>query len=389
MLAALIDLPRGAPVGFALFAHCFTCTKDLIAARRIARALSEAGWGVVRFDFTGLGQSGGDFSRTTFSSNVDDLIAAARFMRATYSAPRLLVGHSFGGAAALVAAPLLDDVAAVAVIGAPSDEAYALRHFDESRARLQAEGSAEVTLAGRPFVFERSFVDDLGSGGRVLAAVGGLKRALLVLHAPLDEEVGADHASRIFAAARHPKSFVSLDTADHLLTREEDALYAGAVIAAWARRYAGDSAPTDEKTGAGARARSIPGRRLAVEVEAGGARIVVDAGADEGGDGLGPSPTRLVEGALAACTAITARMYAARKGLALDAIEVEVTGAPGEDAHAVRRMRKSVTLEGALTQAEAARVLEIADKCPVRRMLTDGVAIESAPDATNRGLTQT
>ncbi len=235
-LAARLDRPAGEPVAFALFAHCFTCGKDLIAATEITKALTESGIAVLRFDFTGLGSSEGEFANTDFSSNVADLIAAADHLREHHEAPRLLVGHSLGGAAVLAAAGSIDEVAALATIGAPADPAHIEHLLGEDTAAIEANGEAEVTLAGRSFRVRREFLEDIRTR-TLLPVVSELERALIVFHAPGDELVGIDNAREIFEAARHPKSFVSLDDADHLLSDRVDARYAGRVLGAWADRY--------------------------------------------------------------------------------------------------------------------------------------------------------
>jgi len=235
-LAGVLELPAAPPRAFALFAHCFSCSKDIRAAREVARSLCSEGVAALRFDFAGLGMSQGEFADTNFSSNVDDLVAAADFLRTEYSAPALLVGHSLGGAAALAAAGRIEEVRAVATIGAPASAAHVADAFDDKRSEIETEGEAEVSLAGRPFIIRRQFLEDIERAD-VLGAAARLARPLLIMHAPLDQTVGIENAGRIFAAARHPKSFISLDRCDHLLTGAQDAPYAARVLAAWASRY--------------------------------------------------------------------------------------------------------------------------------------------------------
>lgn len=235
-LAARLDMPQPSPRAFALFAHCFTCSKETRAATYISAALVARGIAVLRFDFTGLGGSEGDFANTNFSSNVGDLVAAADWLRREHRAPQLLVGHSLGGAAVLAAAPQIAEVQAVATVNAPAHPAHVLQHLVQAQAEILAEGEAEVQLGGRPFRLKRQFIDDI-EGHKLDAIVARLGKALMVFHAPLDQTVGIDNAARLFGSARHPKSFVSLDDADHLLSRKEDALYVGEVLAAWAKRY--------------------------------------------------------------------------------------------------------------------------------------------------------
>ncbi|MGF1545143.1 MAG: alpha/beta fold hydrolase [Parvularculaceae bacterium] len=397
-LAAALELPAGPPRAGAVFAHCFSCTKDVKAAREISRALRDAGFAVLRFDFTGLGASEGDFANTNFSSNVADLEAAAAHMSREVAPARLMVGHSLGGAAAIVAGARLESVRAVATIGAPADASHVAAQLGEARATIEAEGEAVVDLAGRPFKIKKQFLEDL-ERATVRDAAANLKKPLLLLHAPRDETVGVDNASGLFAAAKHPKSFVSLDDANHLLTRAEDGRYAAAVIAAWAGRYVPEANAANAANAAdpedvgpedagdrpaapagGARAQSIPGRAFAVATSIDGWPMTIDAGVEDGGDGLGPNPTQTVEGALAACAAITMRMYAKRKDWPLDAVTVDVTRAPEADAHAAMALEKRVSVEGDLDDAQRARLLEIADKCPVHRMLTGEVSVSSSID---------
>ncbi|MEM9494832.1 MAG: alpha/beta fold hydrolase [Pseudomonadota bacterium] len=381
-LAAAFETPAGPVRAVALFAHCFSCSKDIKAARTFSRALRDAGFAVLRFDFTGLGASEGDFANTNFSSNVDDLVAAADFLRREHQAPSLLIGHSLGGAAAIVAAARMPELKGVAVIGAPADAAHVTAQLGDARKEIEERGVAEVLLAGRPFTIKKQFLEDLESQS-VLTAASSMKRPLLVMHAPQDATVGIENASEIFRAAKHPKSFVSLDTADHLLSRTEDAAYAAAVLAAWAGRFldgAGDDAPAapPPHVAGGAGARAVPGEALAVALSLDGHPMTIDAGAAEGGSDLGPNPTRTVEGALAACAVMTMKMYARRKKWPLDDVEVRVTRAAGEDAHVSRILEKSIKIHGDLSDEQRARLQEIADKCPVHRMLSEGVEIRSA-----------
>lgn len=380
-LAAALELPATKPRAFALFAHCFSCTKDIRAAREIARGLRAAGFAVLRFDFTGLGSSEGDFANTNFSSNVEDLIKAADFLRREHEAPAMLVGHSLGGAASLIAASRIPEARAVVTIAAPADASHVLKYISDARAEIEAKGVATVNLEGRPFTMRKQFLDDL-AGQRVLDAAAELKKPLLILHAPRDDQVGVENATKLFIAAKHPKSFVSLDTADHLLSKMEDARYAAEVLGAWAGRYV-DQAPAVTPPEArrkdaidGGEAVMIPERRYAVAARAGGFSLIVDADAEEGGDGLGPNPTRVVEAALAACSAITMRMYAERKSWKLDRLRVTVTRAEGENAHLSRTLNKEVEVAG-LDETQSARLHEIGDRCPVHRMLAEGVKIVS------------
>ncbi|WP_428409999.1 bifunctional alpha/beta hydrolase/OsmC family protein [Hyphococcus sp.] len=379
-LAAALDLPSK-PRAYALFAHCFSCSKDIKAAREIARALRAEGFAVMRFDFTGLGASEGDFANTNFSSNVDDLVAAADFLRETYEAPSILIGHSLGGAAAIVAATRIPEVKGVATIGAPAEADHVAMQIAEHREEIEKKGVATVKLAGRPFTIKKQFLDDLERQD-VLACAAKLKKPLLIMHAPLDQTVGVDNATRIFVAAKHPKSFVSLDTADHLLSDPDDARYAASVLAAWAGRYIG-AAPHALATSmaqpylGGALARTVDGEPLAVALSIDGHPMLIDAGAEDGGSGLGPNPTRTLEGALAACGVMTIKMYARRKKWDVRAVEIRIRRGEAGDSHAPKVLEKELRVEGDLDEAQRARLLEIADKCPVHRMLTEGVTVNS------------
>jgi putative redox protein len=390
-MAGRLDLPEGAPQGFALFAHCFTCTKLSLAAVRIARALTLRGLGVLRFDFTGLGESEGDFADSSFSGDVRDLVAAARAMTARGYPPTLLVGHSLGGAAALAAAVELREVAAVAVIGAPFDVAHVARLFADELKTIREQGEAKVDLGGRPFTIRRSFVEDLEAQDQG-ARIAALRRPLLILHSPRDQIVGVENAAAIFQAARHPKSFVSLDDADHLLTRGADADYAAGVIAAWGARYlpaAAAAAPPEMPEGHVVVAETGAGR-FQVEVAVGKTRFLADAPVAVGGLGSGPGPYDLLSAALGACTAMTLRLYAEPKKWPLARVSVDVTHEKRQDRTLPDLFTRAIALEGALDAAQRARLIEIAERCPVHRTLTRGatiatVAAGEAPAATGDG----
>lgn len=378
LLAARLDMPEGPHLATALFAHCFTCGKDIPAARRIAARLAGMGIAVLRFDFTGLGHSQGEFANTSFTSNVDDLIAASRYLEGRGMAPALLIGHSLGGAAVLKTAPQLPLVKAVATIGAPFDPGHVTHNFADALPRIRADGAAEVSLGGRPFRIGKAFVEDV-SEVALAPAIAGMKAALLVLHAPTDAIVGIDNASQIFLAAKHPKSFVTLDGADHLVTRARDAEYAAGVIATWAGRYL-PLAPPAPPPGA-------PEGVLRVsEADAEGFLQDINSGphhhvlADEphayGGTNKGMSPYGFLSAGLGACTSMTIRMYARRKGWPLAHVSVDVChdkvhaqDAKTRSGDKIDTWRRRIRLTGDLSAEQRQRLLEIADKCPVHRTL--------------------
>jgi len=387
-LAARLDRPIGRPRAYALFAHCFTCSKDLAAARRIAAALADSGIAVLRFDFTGLGHSQGEFGNTNFSTNVEDLALAAAHMRATLEAPTILIGHSLGGAAVIAAARHIPEAKAVVTIGAPAEPGHVTHNLGSSLEEIEREGRATVSLAGRSFTISRQFVEDV-RGQALAAALGGLRKALLVLHAPRDATVGIDNASAIFLAAKHPKSFVTLDEADHLLTRAEDAEYAASVIAAWVSRYLPPQVvehPVADEGVVRVSEDSAGGLLQHVSVD-GRFRLIADEPLALGGSDLGPTPYQFLSVALGACTAMTLRMYARRKTLALESVVVDVShdkvhAADSDDAEAgahkrVDRFRREIALTGDLTPAERARLIEIADMCPVHRTLEQSSRVET------------
>lgn len=387
-LAALLDLPEGeSPKAFALFAHCFTCSKDLNAVTHISRALTDAGVAVLRFDFTGLGRSAGEFADTSFSTNNDDLVAAAEFLAARGQAPEVLIGHSLGGAAVLYTAARIASARAVVTIGAPCNPQHIAHLVGGSREEIEATGQAEVTLGGRKFNIRKQFLDDLAEFDDT-SAIRRLGKALLVMHSPRDEVVSIDNAAHIYTSALHPKSFISLDSADHLLTARADACYAGSVIAAWVERYL-DVAPVEETQTAPDEAGVVvftgaSGYRS--EILAGRHRLVADEPASVGGSDLGPAPHELLAASLGACTSMTLRMYADRKEWPLEGVRVRLTHGSIDAADCpdcetktgkVYRIQREIELLGPLTDEQRARCLEIADRCPVHRTLRSEVHIVS------------
>ncbi|WP_323764312.1 alpha/beta fold hydrolase [Marinovum sp.] len=380
-LAARLDLPDGPHLATALFAHCFTCSKDIPAARRIAGRLAAMGIAVLRFDFTGLGQSEGAFAETTFSSNVEDLEAACSALTAKGMTPALLIGHSLGGAAVLRAAGRLPSVKAVATLGAPFDPGHVTHNFGGSLDEIAETGAAEVTLGGHRIEIGRGFVEDV-SAQNLAPAIADLHRALLVLHAPLDAVVGIENAANIFLAAKHPKSFVTLDDADHLLSRARDAEYAAEVIAAWAGRYL-DLKPPAPPPGAPegiVRVAEADPEGFLQDVNAGPRHhVLADEPEAYGGSNRGMSPYGFLAAGLGACTSMTIRMYARRKGWPLAHVSVDVShdkvhAQDAKDAQArgdskADHFTRVIRLEGDLSEEQRARLMEIADKCPVHRTL--------------------
>jgi len=389
-----LDLPAGEhPAAYAFFAHCFTCTKDSKAAAYISRALTERNIAVFRFDFTGLGESSGEFADTTFSSNVADLVAAADYLQTAYAGPQVLIGHSLGGAAVIRAAAQIPSARAVVTIGAPSDPGHVMRHIQDHRDEIESRGVAQIDIAGRPFRIKKEFLDDLDQH-RMSGAVRELKRALLVMHAPRDNTVGIDNAAAIFKEALHPKSFVSLDDADHLLSRAQDARYAGALIAAWADKYIENGPVAEHTDGESAwqvRTR-IGAQGYTTDITAGDHRLTADEPLAVGGADKGPTPYDYLLAALGACTAMTLRMYADRKKWLLEGVTVDLKH---HKIHAkdcsecetakgyVDQIEREVGLIGELAADQQKRLLEIADRCPVHRTLGSEINIVSNLKETN------
>lgn len=383
LLAGRLELPAGKPRAYAVFAHCFTCGKDMLAAKRIADGLTGQGFAVLRFDFTGLGASDGEFANTNFSSNVGDLLQAVEHLRAEHEAPALLVGHSLGGAAVLAAAGRIPEVRAVATIGAPSDPGHVARLIAGARPEIKASGEAEVTIAGRRFRIKKQFLQDIESQ-TLTEAIRTMRKPLMIFHSPIDDTVSIDSAAEIFMAAKHPKSFVSLDTANHLLSRREDASYVASVLAAWAERYLPpreEAAATDDglvlvrETGHG---------KFQNEVVSGPHRMFADEPASVGGDATGPTPYGFLLAGLGACTSMTIRMYAEHKKWPLANVSVTLQH---DKIHAddcaecetregkIDLISRVIGIEGDLDAEQRARLLEIADKCPVHRTLHSEIKI--------------
>ena len=383
-LAGRLDTPLLPPRAYALFAHCFTCSKESKAASFLSAALTEHGIAVLRFDFTGLGESDGDFANTGFSSNVSDLVAAAEWLRAHHGAPAILIGHSLGGAAVLAAAGDIPEARAVVTIGAPSEPAHITALLKSSVGEIEARGEAEVELGGRRFRIKREFLEDLEQQTQN-QAIAGLRRALLVMHSPIDGIVPIENATGIFINAKHPKSFVSLHTADHLLSRIEDARYAATVLAAWAGRFVplADPHRIEGEAGEVVVAETREGK-FTQAIAASSHALRADEPQSVGGLGSAPGPYDLLLSALGACTAMTIRMYADLKQLPLERVTVRLKH---EKIHAqdcadcetkegkIDCIERVILFEGAIDEVQRTKLLEIADKCPVHRTLHGEVKV--------------
>ncbi len=380
MLAARLDKPSIPVKAYALFAHCFTCSKDIFAASRIARALTGEGIAVLRFDFTGLGDSEGEFANTTFSSNIEDLVAAAQFLQQEYEAPQLLIGHSLGGTAVIAAAHDIPSTRAVVTIGAPFDVDHILKSFSANLDEIKNSGKAQVNLAGRDFTIKSEFVENAKQHSQK-ERLKSLKKPLLIFHSPVDESVSIDNATEIFIAAKHPKSFVSLDKADHLLTDHRDAVFVANILAAWAMRY------MDVKIEAGAETQNHPAvkveetglSKFQQKVTAGSHVLLADEPKSVGGQDTGPSPYDYLSIALGACSTMTMRMYAEHKGYDIGKLSVEVSHAKvhaedcadcGEGRQGrVDRFERTIGIEGDIDPQIAQKLVKIADRCPVHKTL--------------------
>lgn len=396
-LSGLLEMPSGVIKSYALFAHCFTCSKDNLAAARIARALADLGIAVLRFDFTGLGNSKGNFSNTNFSSNLQDLLAAAHYLEQYYAAPTLLIGHSLGGSAALAVAQDLATVKAVVTIGAPATAAHVKHLFADSVHALMDKQTVQVELGGRSFNIQRQFIDDLEKYNSV-AHIKALRKALLIFHSPLDQVVSIDEAARIYTAAKHPKSFVSLDQADHLLSNPEDSRYVAEVLSAWAGRYLKTDRIPAKKEDAEMQIVE-PGsvivrerdKKFTREILAGHHHLISDEPVAMGGADLGLNPYELLLAALGSCTSMTLRMYANHKQIDLQDIQVKLhhTRIHAEDCAAceaqapfIDRITRSIQLTGHLNDQQRTRLLEIANQCPVHKTLRNQIDIKTKLSAT-------
>lgn len=384
-LSGYLELPLNKqPHSFVLFAHCFTCNKNYFAVKNISRALSKKGYGVLRFDFAGLGESDGDFSDTTFSGNVEDLLSAAKYLEENYSAPSLLVGHSLGGAAVIFAAAQLPQVKAVVTIGAPSSPVHVKHLIKSNIEEIKEKGVAEVSLGGRNFTIKKNFLEDINSHS-LSEFARGLKKAFLFMHSPQDNIVEISNAEDLYRSVRHPKSFVSLDGADHLLTNKKDSIYAGNVIASWASRYL--KIPEDEELQTDFEVvANLGGDGFTTQMRAGKHYFIADEPESFGGEDLGPSPYDFLSAGLAACTSMTLQMYARRKKWDLKNVETHVNH---HKTHAtdcencesstakIDHFERVIVLKGDLDEKQQTKLLEIADKCPVHRSLSTTSRIDT------------
>jgi len=383
-MSAVLDTPLSTPVAYAIFAHCFTCSKDLTAARNITRSLNSEGIGVIRFDFTGLGESEGEFSDTNFSSNVDDLITVFNYAKESNTTPQIIIGHSLGGTAVLMAASKIPELKAVTTIGAPADPPHLLKLFGKNVGEIKQKGYAEVNIGGRPFKIKKQFVEDL-ENTNLSTIISNLGKSLLVLHSPQDSIVDIGNAAEIYGHAKHPKSFVSLDGADHLLSNKEDSNYVGKMIAAWASKYI--TANEDKLESRGKVDVQIGDNGYTTDIMAYGHPLIADEPESAGGNDLGPSPYGLLLSSLGACTGITLKMYANRKNWDLDQVLVHLSH---DRIYAVDckecetksgkidRIERKIKLKGKLDNKQKQRLMEIADRCPVHRTLHSEIMVKTS-----------
>ena len=386
LLSGLLDSPSsGLPHNYVIFAHCFTCNKNLNAVRHISNALTSNGFSVLRFDFTGLGDSEGAFEQTSFSSNVSDLIQAAEFLKNEYQPPSLLIGHSLGGAAVLATASKLDSIKAVATIGTPYAPEHVQHLFANVDQELEQTGKAQVDIGGRPFTIGKQFVDDIRAQDPE-ATIKQLKRAMMILHSPQDTIVGIENATEIYRAARHPKSYISLDGADHLLSKSRDAIYAGNTIAAWAARYIEIPPSQEIKSDQEVAVRLDADHGFTTYVQAGKHKLIADEPTSVGGADLGPSPYGYLLAGLGACTAMTLHMYARRKKWDLQVVDVHLShekihaedcecDLEGDNKGRLDKVNRLIEVEGDLSEEQRDRLIQIANLCPVHKTLESEVLV--------------
>ena len=377
-LKGVLELPTNKqPAHFILFAHCFTCNKNYHAPSKISKSLASKGYGVLRFDFTGLGESEGDFQDTNFSSNVEDLVAAAEFLKREYKAPSMIAGHSLGGAAALFAAKKIDSVKCIVTINAPSNLSHVQKHFESSLDEIEKDGYANIKIGGRSFKIKKQFITDLETN-EDSSVLKDIRKSLLIMHSPQDEIVSVDHAEELYKAAWHPKSFVSLDGADHMLSNKEDSQYAGNVISAWASKFLQEPKVPELQTDHEVMA-NLGATGYTTQIIAGNHHLVSDEPVSVGGSELGPTPYQLVSSGLAACTSMTIHMYARRKEWKVENVETHVNYAKKHaddckkcenEGAKIDHFERAISIQGDLDEKQLNRLMEIADKCPVHKTLS-------------------
>lgn len=382
-LKGVLELPTNIqPANFILFAHCFTCNKNFHAPSNISKSLASKGYGVLRFDFTGLGDSEGEFEDTNFSSNVQDLLAAAEFLKKEYQPPTMIVGHSLGGAAALFASKKLDSVKCMVTINAPSNLSHVQKHFESSLDEIEKEGFANIKIGGRSFKIKEQFITDLKTNQNA-SALTDIRKSLLIMHSPQDEIVSIEHAEELYKAAWHPKSFVSLDGADHMLSTKKDSEYVGSVIAAWASRYLKEPKAPELETDHEVMA-NLGATGFTTQIIAGNHHLIADEPVKVGGSDLGPNPYELVSSGLAACTSMTIQMYARRKKWEIKNVETHVSYSKKHakdceecenDMAKIDNFEREISIKGDLDEKQLKRLMEIADKCPVHKTLSSKAQI--------------
>lgn len=377
-LAGRLELPLNQkPHNFAIFSHCFTCTKNLMAVKNVSRALTEKGFGVLRFDFTGLGESEGDFENTNFSGNVEDLVDAAFFLEKNYMAPSLLIGHSLGGTAAIFAASKIKSIKALAIINSPSNPSHVMHLLKDSASEINKNGKAKVNLGGMDFTIKKQFLDDLENKS-LINIISDFRKALLIFHSPQDKVVSITNAEEIYKAAHHPKSFVSLNGVDHLLSKKEDSDYVGNVIAGWASRYVAIP-PFEEIRSKSKVAASLDmDEGFTTQLKLGDHSLIADEPTSFGGNNFGPTPYEFLSAGLAACTVMTIQMYAKRKKWEVENVTCHINYSREhavdcehceEDSAKIDTFTREIKLEGNLSEEQKKRLLQIADKCPVHKTL--------------------
>ncbi|MCB7479989.1 bifunctional alpha/beta hydrolase/OsmC family protein [Christiangramia sediminis] len=382
-LKGVLELPTNTqPANFILFAHCFTCNKNFHAPSNISKSLASKGYGILRFDFTGLGDSEGEFEDTNFSSNVDDLLAAAEFLEREYKAPSMIIGHSLGGAAALFASKKLESVKCMVTINAPSNLSHVQKHFESSLEEIEKEGFANIKIGGRSFKIKKQFINDLKKN-QDASALKDIKKSLLIMHSPQDEIVSIDHAEELYKAAWHPKSFVSLDGADHMLSTKADSEYVGTVISAWASKYIKEPKTPELETDHEVMA-NLGASGFTTQIIAGNHHLIADEPVKVGGSDLGPNPYELVSSGLAACTSMTIQMYARRKEWEISNVETHVSYSKKHaedcencenDMAKIDSFEREISIKGDLDKTQLERLMEIADKCPVHKTLSSKAQI--------------